>query len=398
MLTRRAFPGICATALGSGATVIAAPAAPARPRVAAVVTEYRYYSHADVVCGRIFDGYAVNGKRQAPRTEIVSMFTAQTPENDMARELCSRHGIPLYKTIREALTLGGSKLAVDAVVFIGEHGNYPMNELGQKLYPRFELFSEVLAVYRDSGRSVPTFFDKHLSYSWEKAKKLYDEAAALKVPWFAGSSLPVTVRIPDVSLPVGVEFEDACVIGFGDADAYGFHLLEVLQCMVERRKGGETGVAAVRMVEGPEAAPDKDPLAEEAMARQPGRRTNMLTRQPVRFDIEYRDGLKTRVYILNGAVQHFTFAARVRGQLKPLSCLFNMSHETRPLPHFDGLVSRIEEMFVTGRPPYPVERTLLTTGILAHLFDSKLKRYQRIETPALEIRYAPPKDGWHQSA
>jgi hypothetical protein len=71
--------------------------------------------------------------------------------------------IYLYPTIHDTLTLGGDKLAVDAVVFTGEHGDYPENELGQKMYPRYELFNQILDVYEKSGRVVPTFSDKHLS-------------------------------------------------------------------------------------------------------------------------------------------------------------------------------------------------------------------------------------------
>jgi hypothetical protein len=39
--------------------------------------------------------------------------------------------IPVHKTIREALRLGGKTLACDAVLLIGVHGDYPVNKLGQ---------------------------------------------------------------------------------------------------------------------------------------------------------------------------------------------------------------------------------------------------------------------------
>src|SRR5215468_5340193 len=118
----------------------------------------------------------------------------------MSRDLAARHGFHIYPTIREALTLGGAKLAVDAVVFVGEHGNYPTNELGQKMYPRYELFTQILDVYEQGGRVVPTFFDKHLSYSWEKAKAIYQRVRKLNVPMMAGSSIPVTPRTPELEI------------------------------------------------------------------------------------------------------------------------------------------------------------------------------------------------------
>ena len=109
----------------------------------------------------------------------------------------------LSPTIADALTLGTGKLAVDAVLLIAEHGDYPLNEKLQKLYPRGRFFREVLEVFRASGRGVPVFIDKHLSYSRAEARQMVDQARALKVPLMAGSSLPVTWRLPELEIPLG---------------------------------------------------------------------------------------------------------------------------------------------------------------------------------------------------
>lgn len=369
-----------------------------RPKLAAVVTEYRWYSHADVICGRLMAGYSPNGQYMRARTQLVSLYVAQTPQNDMSREIANRNNVTIYPTIGEALRLGGSKLAVDGVVFIGEHGTYPDNELGQKLYPRFEMFEEILDVYRRDGRVVPTFFDKHLSYSWDKAKKLYDDARSLKVPMLAGSSTTLTVRRPELAYPAGVELEGACVVGYGGTDAYGFHLLEVLQCMAERRRGGETGVRAVRMVEGPEVwKQTAGGLLDAAISRLPDKKIASredAVKQPVLFEIEYADGLPAWVYLLNGYTENWAFAGRRKGGTVE-SAHFTLGHQTRSLPHFDGLVWAIEELML-GRPAVnPLERTLLTTGMLAQLFESKRRGGARVETPMLAISYPAP-SGWHQ--
>src|SRR5262245_1941288 len=96
--------------LGSLGAVISHQASATKKRVAAIVTEYRYYSHADVIVGRILEGYFPNGVRKEPRTQIVSMYTDQVPPNDMSRDLSAKHGFKIYPTIAEALTLGGNKL------------------------------------------------------------------------------------------------------------------------------------------------------------------------------------------------------------------------------------------------------------------------------------------------
>ena len=381
-------------------------AANPKPKVAAIVTEYRYYSHADVMVGRILEGYSPNGQRKEPRTQIVSMYTDQVAPKDMSRDLAAKHGFRIYPTIREALTLGGDRLAVDAVLFVGEHGKYPYNERGQHLYPRYELFEKIVEVLRASGRPVPVFSDKHLSYSWEKARKMYDWTRELKIPFMAGSSIPVTVRTPFLEIPRGARIENAVSVGYGDFDAYGFHTLETLQCMVERRRGGETGIAAVEWIDGDAVWQWRDgagawsaPLVEAAIKTgskvKPGRMEQNV-KKPAVFVLEYHDGFRAATYMLDGHVSGFLFAARMARQAQPVAASFSDAMQTtRPLPHFDGLVDVIEEFFVTRKPVYPVERTLLTTGTLAFLFDSR-ERKRRIETPELAIRYTPPEHAYFE--
>jgi hypothetical protein len=52
-------------------------------------------------------------------------------------------------------------LDVDGVIIIAEHGDYPRNDKGQKRYPRYDFFKEMVKVFESSGRSVPVFNDKH---------------------------------------------------------------------------------------------------------------------------------------------------------------------------------------------------------------------------------------------
>ena len=70
-------------------------------------------------------------------------------DRDLSRDRAKRFpSMKMYPTIAEALTLGGSKLAVDGIVVIGEHGKYPRNEKGQTQYPRYEFFQEIFKVLR----------------------------------------------------------------------------------------------------------------------------------------------------------------------------------------------------------------------------------------------------------
>jgi hypothetical protein len=390
--TRREFAGLLPAA--------AALAAGSQKKVAAIVTEYRYWSHADVIVGRLLGGYSPNGVHKPPRTRVVSMFTHQIAKQDMSRDLAARHGFRIYPTIEQALTLGTGKLAVDAVCFVGEHGDYPLNDVGQKMYPRFELFSQILDVIEKNGRPVPCFFDKHLSYSWEKAFKIWSRVQELKIPFLCGSSVTVTPRTPPLEIEVDSPVEHAVVIGHGDFDSYGFHLLETAQCMLERRKGGESGVARVEWIEGEDAIGRwksgegswSAPVLQAAMASAPA--PARTTRRPVLFSVNYRDGVKLAAFMLEG--NNRTFAARVKGNDRILTTRFGPDKPNRPLPHFDGFVYCIEELFLTGKALNPPERTVLTTGILAYLFESR-RIGKALETP-LDIRYRAPRKAWVQTS
>src|SRR5262249_19382093 len=114
---------------------------------------------------------------------------------------------------------------------------------------RFELFMAITDVFRTTGRSVPVFNDKHLSYSWAKAKRMTQISRELNFPMLAGSSVPVALRKKQLDTPLGAGVRHAVAIAYSGLEIYGFHLLESLQCMVERRGRGETGVAGVRCLE-----------------------------------------------------------------------------------------------------------------------------------------------------
>jgi hypothetical protein len=219
-------------------------------RIAVITTIYRYLSHAQHIADRFLVGYPRYGRWHRPDMKIVSLYVDQKPEKDQSQERAKEFGFQVYPTIAEALRCGGDNLAVDAVLLIGEHGTYPRNEKGQVLYPRYEFFQQCVDVFEKDGRAVPIYNDKHLSYSFEKAKKMVDDSKRLKFPMLAGSSLPVTWRLPDIELPLGCEIEGALMVGVGGSDPMDYHALEAMQCMIERRKGGETGVKAVQLIEG----------------------------------------------------------------------------------------------------------------------------------------------------
>jgi hypothetical protein len=383
------------------------PGRDGRKPIAVVCTVYRPLSDAYHQTGRFIHGYTREGRFHIPAHYVHSLYVDQTPDNDLSRELAREQGVRVTRSIPDAL-LDKGRLAVEGVLLIGEHGNYPRNDRGQILYPRFEMLQQLSDVFRRSGRSVPVFNAKHLSYSRSKARQMLNWAQELKFPLMAGSSLPVTWRRPELELPLGVPVEEALVAAYGPIEVYGFHALESLQAMIERRKGGESGVRAVTCLSGNAVWKAGDAgmwswdLLEAALSRSEtvnlgdirrnvGRLAvqNMPATPPTAFLVEYADGLRGTVLLLNGHIQDFCFAARLKGEPRPASCLFHMP----PPPgarHFDGLAASIEKLLETGRAPYPVERTFLTGGILEAAMESHSHRGTRVETPDLDVRYTAP--------
>src|SRR5262245_6185299 len=392
-IIRRKFFGIAGGLAGAAVLPRRAPgqliAAPASDKkVAAIVTTYHRYSHADNIVTRFMEGYSIVGKSYPPPCKVASLYIDQVGETDIGQPLAKQWKIPLVKTIADALTLGGDKLAVDGVLIIAEHGNYPINEKGQKLYPRRRFFEEVVKVFRASKRVVPVFNDKHLAYNWTDAKWMYDQHKELGFPMMAGSSVPVAPRSPDLRSDVGIEWQTALAVGYGSesyGEAFGYHPLEGLQVMMERRKGGETGVKAVHYLEG-KAAWDASKagqwdrrLLDAALATLPVKGKGPIEeedRDAIVYLIEYLDGLRAAVYLSPRHFQEFGFAGKAKGKSEPLACWYQYPKPQRD--PFSYQVQAVAKMMVTGKATYPVERTLLTTGLVDALLESRLQG-RRIE-------------------
>ena len=392
----------------------AAPAPGARKRLAIITTVWKYLSHAQHMGDRFLVGYPIEGTWRKPPIDVVSLYVDQKPEDDQSEERARSFGFKVYPTIAEALRCGGDKLAVDAVLIIGEHGDYPRNEKGQILYPRFEFFRQAVDVFEADGRAVPIFNDKHLSYSFEKAKTMVELSRKLGFPLLAGSSLPVTWRLPAVDLPLGAVVEDALMVGVGGSDAMDYHALEAMQCVLERRKGGETGVKRVQMIEGDAVWRAADEgrwsrkLLEAALSRsdslqgltvEDGRTQNLavgdeikrIVKKPAAYFIEYADGTKATLLMLNGALNDYNLAVKVKDRPDILSTQFMLP--TPPnVAYSANLMNYASRMFETGRAAYPADRTMLVCGILESCLDSRMNDQTPLDTPHLAVRYEPLKE------
>ncbi len=385
------------------------------PKVAGITTEYRHNSHADLLLSRMLESDTLDGTGERPVMSLASLVTDQVPPSDTSRELSKRHGFPIFDAIGPALTLENEKtLAVDGVLLIAEHGNYPVSDTGQVVYPKRRMFEQIAATFRASGRSAPVFIDKHLADNWTDAKWIYDTAKELNAPLMAGSSLPVLWRYPPDDVRRGAKLKEIVAVSYHTLDAYGFHALEIVQALAERRADGETGVASVQCLTGKAVWEAEKSgmydrrLLDLALSRlkerplPPGKKIEELVTEPVLFVINYRDGLRANVFTLNHAVGEWAAAWRYAGHEKnnekkdgeSASALF-WTQEARPFMHFAHQLCGVEKMMQTGKPTWPVERTLLTSGVLDALLISKRDGGKALATPWLDVQYESNWD-WRQ--
>jgi hypothetical protein len=377
----------------ASATIAAEPADRVL-NVAVVTTVWHHNSHADVIAGRLIQGYTLDGKGEFPKLKLVSLYVDQKPESDKSAKFAAEYGFKIYDTIAGALTLGGDKLAVDGVIVVGEHGKYEKNETGGTMYPKRRFLGEVFQVLEKSGRVVPVFSDKHVCDNWKDIEWIYKEAQRLKVPMMGGSSLPTLWRYPAADVNRGEPLKEIVATSYHTLDAYGFHALEMVQCLAERRRGGETGIKQVRCLDGDavweagRAGLFDRKLLDEAVSRfkerplAAGKTLEEIAKNVNLMHVEYVDGFKASVITENSGIFAEWAVAWRKDDGSSQSTTF-WTQEARPFMHFTYLLKGVDQMMHTGKPAWPIERTVVTSGILDAMHISQKRGGQIVETPYL---------------
>ncbi len=421
MLNRRSFAVSTAVAGASFLTPLLSlgkSTNSARKKIAFLGTDVYQHSHAQHFLDRFAMGSAKGGKWSESAVEVASVYIDQFNENDLGKQRLAKYGLKSFGSIEEALTLGGSKLAVDGVVIIAEHGKYPKNDMGQTLYPRYAWFKKCVKVFEDSGRSVPVFNDKHLSTDWDQCVEMVADSKRLKFPFYAGSSLPVTWRLPAFELPLNTPLRESACVAYGGVDSYDFHALETAQCVSERRKGGEVGIKSVHAARGEKLwalmeAPDRE-VTRQLFVSALSRSHNLPTEggyptAPVTYEwakeklpntigylIEHRDGFRTAIYMTG--IRDFNYAGLRADNGQIVGCQMYLpmpGQSATTADFFTPLIRNVEEMIVQGKTAYPIERTLLTSGMVIGGVHSLHQGETRYETPKMEVVYQGPNESMY---
>jgi hypothetical protein len=377
--------------------------APKPLRLAILASNYQLHSEAQKLGDRFLAGYPIGGAWHEPGVKVVSLFARS---GDLAESRAAKFGFRIFPTISETLCAGGSEPACDAILLFPDDADEDMFEQSLQLFAR-------------SGRTAPIFYSGPLSTSFKQAQTRVSSAAKLGFPLMAGSWLPVTNRLPAIDLPFGAPLEEALLVAGGNFPRMDFHGLEAIQSIVERRRGGESGIAAVQYLTGSQvwdaaqAGLWSHSLLSAALSRsdtplglslQDSRPQDLsaagllpsLVPNPVAYVLEYRDGLRATLLLMNGAIRDFNFAARVKNQ-PPLSFQFFVSVAPNAT-YASCLAAKVEQMFLGASTPRNIERTLLTCGALEACLSLQGYGQHRLATPHLSIKYQPSHESQYARA
>ena len=368
-----------------------------KKKVAALVADWFHNSHPDVLFTRIFQTYSGDGHGLPSQLQLVSVYRDLPTTNDLSEKYAAQYGFRVVPSIEAALTLGTGKLAVDGVLISTEWAPYPFSDTGQYMYPHRRMFEECVRVFKSSGRVVPIFIDKHLADTWQDSQFIYDTAKQIHIPLMAGSSVPLCLLGSDENVELHAKLKQIVGMSYHTLTTYGFHGLEMVQALAERRKGGETGIEQVRCLTGhavfQASGKEYDPkLFDLALGKlEPripkGKTVEELVREPVLFIVDYNDGLRANLFTLNGVTGGWS-AAWEYGDGCRAARLFAGQNKATPI-RFDWQMKGVEDMIITGRPSWPVERTLMTSGTLDAALISKRDGDKLVPTPFLQVSYKP---------
>lgn len=370
-------------------------------KIAVIATVWFPFSHADVMISRWLKAYPGDDAQgwYVGNSDIASVFIEQTPANDIGHTICQEYNVPIYASIHEALTTGTNGLAVDAVLLIGEHGDYPMNEFHQKLYPRKRLLDEIGNVFRKCGRSVPVFNDKHLSWSFAEAQEMLALADELKFPLYAGSGLPHCQLESVGTFNRGEKIHEALCLFFGHEEHYGYHSIELLQSFIEHRPGGETGIKKIRALSGTQVretlergeisadllrsalALEGHPLRDDLISFILSRTDDLLA-----FQFEHLDGLKVTHLRLQKWIDNWAVSLRT-DQKDIFSAHPKTGTAQNFYNNFAALNTSVERFFMIGETPNSIGRTHLAGGVLEACLHAWKKGPEWQQTPHLHLSY-----------
>jgi hypothetical protein len=349
-------------------------------KIAFVVEEFALGTPAQQLLDRFLMGYPHEGgfRRLDGCAVAVHLVSGAKPKEIEQRE--NDFGLAY------APELAGALADADGVVVVWRGAGARANE------------SLLTRVVEQAPAGCACFVHGALAASDAGAREIARAASARRIALAAGATTAVTWRLPEVDVPRGARLRQALIVVQGQFPDAEFEALEGLLPLLERRRGGETGVARVRHFDGSAVweAGERGlwswPLLAAALSRSDnpqgdaavdGRTQDLvglglvprLARQPRGWVLDHRDGLRSAILVLDGVVGDYNFALDTVGHGIISAQLY------RPRPpaqqQFSRLAAVVEDYFRTGQPPWPIQRSFFVSGWLAELHQASARSLAR---------------------
>ena len=182
-------------------------------RIAVVATVYRYLSHAQHIGDRFLVGYPKDGTWHKPDMKVVSLYVDQKPEGDQSEDAREGVRIPGLSDDRRGAALRRRQAGRRCRADHRRARRVSAQRKGPGAVSALRVLQAVRRGVRE-GRRVGSGLQRQAPVvQLRKAKWMVDASKRLKFPMLAGSSLPVTWRLPDIELPLNCEIESALMVG-----------------------------------------------------------------------------------------------------------------------------------------------------------------------------------------
>jgi hypothetical protein len=335
--------------------------------MAFVVDEFALHSPAQQLLDRFLIGYRRDGHFHRLEGCQVCLFGAMERTHPEVERRIKDFGLRVAEDMESAVA------AADGVIVVWRGSGAKAND---------DLLRTTLQRMR-SGAAC--FVHGTLANGIATATEFAGLAKARGVSLCAGTSAAVTFRLPDVDLKPGTRLSEAMIVVQGAFPEAELDALEGLLPILQRRRKGEAGVAGIRRLENDELWRAEQEgswswsLLAAALSRsntvqgdpvKDGRTQDIaglgvvksLAKHPRGWLLKHRDGLRTALLVLDGAVADCNFAVRLADGGTVSAQLYRPPEPAQE--QFSRLAMMIEDFFRTGKAPWTVERCLLIAQLL----------------------------------
>ena len=359
-------------------------------KLAFLLEEVSAPSPGQQLLDRFLSGYPVDGAWRTPAIETtVSAYQLLTgAENELERRAIE-YGLVVARTAEQAAQ------GADAVVVVPRRPGAVANEFLNRI------------ALEQAAPGAACFIHGTLANSLAGARALTDLARSRQIALLAGTPMAVTWRLPAVPIPKASTIRRAVMVVQGTAPGAELHALDGLLPILEPRAGGESGVRHLQLLEGREVwragdrggwsprllaaaisrsnSPQGDPMLD-------GRTQDLfglglipkLARSPRAWILTHADGCTSALLVLDGVVNDFNYAVELADGGVHSAQLFRAPPPAEH--HFSLLAAVVEEFLQSGRPAWPIERSLLTAGLLETMSRPGSRRPGGVATPDLTVR------------